>query len=478
MAEYKNTILILFVIFYLGLLCYLYIKKKDTRTILGFILFGGFLIRAYYILAAPYNITKHDTGNFIGFDTNETGDGHFGYIEYLLKNHHLPDFDPRMRWSFYQPPGFYILSAIILGITRLFNVEMPLCYESIQVVTLLFSCLTVWTCFRILEEFDIPDKWMLILVALISVHPFYSIMSVTLTNDCMAMYFMALAIWYTIRWYKSPELKNILVIAVAVGIAMFTKINSAVIAFGIGFIFLYVLWKNFKKWKQFVVQFVLFLTVCAPIGLFYPIRNFIKFDMPFIWIQHMTETDPQYIQYSTIFSRLGIPSFKQMSYAFISYDTTLEQNVWIQALRTALFDELMPDIGSSLFGSSALVLLWISIVIAALMNIAFIWNIYKNSEMQLEIRIFFIIEYLSMLISYAKFCLDEPYICTMNYRYIPISMLFPVIGTAVWLKCHTDEKISDSDKRFKNILLYSSFCFIIMAIVINLDLISWSGTLL
>lgn len=477
-AEYKNTIAILLVIFYLGLLFYSIYNKKEAKTIFNLVLFGGFLIRAYYVLAAPYGITKHDTGSFLGFDTNETGDGHFGYIEYILKNHSLPDFDPRMRWSFYQPPGFYITAAIILKITKGFNVEAPLCYESIQVITLLFSCLTVWTCFRILEEFDIPDKWMLILVALMSVHPFYSIMSVTLTNDCMAMYFMMLSIWYTIRWYKSPELKNILVIAIAVGTAMFTKLNSAVIVFGIGFIFLYVLWKNAKEWKQFAVQFVSFLAICAPIGLFYPVRNFVKFDMPLTWIQRLSETDPQHIQYSTVFSRLGIPSFKQMSYAFISYDTTLEQNIWIQALRTALFDELMPDVGNSLFGSSSLILLWTSILIAALMNVAFIWSIYKNSGMQLGMRIFFGVEYVSMLASYAKFCLDEPYICTMNYRYIPISMLLPVIGTAIWLKNHTDEKISDSDKCFKNILLCGNFCFIFMAIIINLDLISWSGILL
>lgn len=214
------------------------------------------------------------------------------------------------------------------------------------------------------------------------------------------------------------------------------------------------------------------------VGMFYPVRNFIKFDMPLIWIQRMSETDPQRIQDATVFARLGIPSLKQISYSFATFDTTLEQNVWVQALRTALFDELMPDIGSSLFGSSALILLWVSILLVILMNTAFVLSIYKNSELQFGMRVFFAVEYISMLLSYAKFCIDEPYICTMNYRYIPISMILPVIGTAVWVKSHTDEKISDSYRHFKNVLVCAILCFIFMAVIIDLDLIAWSGTLL
>lgn len=478
-TEQKNTLAIFLALIYVVLLGHAIYTKKDTRIILGMVLLGGFLLRAYYVLAAPYNITKHDIGYFNGFDNAETGYGHFGYIEYIYKNHHIPGFDPRTRWSFYNPPGFYIAGAIILGITKLFPVDITLCYESIQVLTLFFSSLSVWTCCQILKEFKISGKWLILLTALLSFHPFYQIMAVTLTNDCMAMYFMLLAIWYTIRWHKSPELKNIIVIAIATGLAMFTKLNAAIISFGIGTVFIYIFWINHKKWKNFVIQFAIFLIICAPLGLYNPVKNYIKFDIPLTYIQSLTIDNPQYIPASDISSRLYIPSYEQISYPFMSYDTTVERNIWVQALRTALFDELMPDTGSSLFGATALILLWISILLVILTNIAFILNFGRRSLIKPEIQLFFAIEYITMLFFYAKFCLDEPYICTMNFRYIPASIIFPLAGTALWVKQQETENTSKIQYRFfKNILFYGIICFTLMSFITSLDLISWSSTLL
>lgn len=478
MSLHKNNIAVFGIAIYFIFLVYAIYKKKDTKTILGIILLGGFLIRAYYTLAAPYGITKHDLGSFTGLNSDEISFGNAGYVDYLFKNGHLFDFDPRTVWSFYQPPFFYIVAAIILKITTLFNVAEPLCYESVQVATLFFSSLTVWTCYRIIKEFSISDKLVVVVTAFLSFHPFFSIMSVTLTNDCMAMYFMALAVWFTIRWQKSPTIKNIIVIALAVGLAMASKLNAAVISFGIGIVFLYVFWKNRKEFKKFILQFVIFLLICAPIGLYSPVRNYVKFDVPFSFIQELGMDNPQFIQNSTVLSRLGLPSFEQMSYAFPNFNTEIERNVWIQALRTSLFDELMPDVGSSLFGANSLVLLWTAIILAVFMNIAFIWHIFKDTNINTELQIFMLVEYVTMLISYAKFCMNQPFICTMNYRYISISLLFPLIGTALWLQDRQDKKLGRFGVIMKNVLVGGMLCFSVLAVIINMNLISWSGTLL
>ena len=140
-AQHKNTFAVLLTLIYLMVAGYLvFVKgKKDTGTILGLILLAGLLLRSYYVLAAPYNITIHDVGRFLGFDTDETAGGHFGYMDYLFKNHALPDFDPRERWSFYNPPGFYILGALVMSISHFFHVPEAMCYETIQVIKLFQS---------------------------------------------------------------------------------------------------------------------------------------------------------------------------------------------------------------------------------------------------------------------------------------------------------------------------------------------------
>lgn len=485
-TEQKNSIAVFLFVGYLVLMMYAVLRKSNIRTVLGFIFLGGFLLRAYYVLAAPYNISLHDVFSFVGFDSEEVGAGHFGYIEYLFKNHCLPDFDPREKWSFYQPPLFYIVSAAVLQITRLFRIEAPLCYESIQTVTLFFSSLTVWTGYRILKECSVSGRWILIFSAFLSVHPFFGIMSVTLTNDCIAMYFMLLAIWYTIRWYKKPQQKNIVVIAFAVGLAMASKINAAVISFGIGMVFLYVFWMNRQRWKDFIIQFTVFLAVCAPIGLYYPVRNLLKFHMPLAYVQSLSSDS--LLTGATIFSRIGLPSWKELSHAFISFDRSAEHNIWIGALRTSLFDELMPDAEGSLFAASALALFWISIVLAVTMNIAWIRSFSGNSSVKGVIRAFLAVEYLVMIISYVYFCFKEPCIPTMNYRYIPITLFFPVFGTALWFRQH--QKAGDGNRTpeqetgrkttypvLGQVLLCGLLVFGVLALVVDFNLISCAGNI-
>lgn len=493
-AEYiaanKNTLAVMTVIFYGILLCYAFYRKADTRTLVGLILLGGFLLRAWYVLSASYGISLHDLRAFAGFDTAESGEGHLGYIEYLYKNHHMPDFDPRTRWSYYQPPGFHIISAIVLGITRVFQADAPLCYEGLQVVTLFFSSLTVWIGYRILKEFPISDSWVLLMTAFIAVHPFYSIMAVTLTNDSMAMCLMAFAIWYTIRWKKSPEIKNILVIALAVGTAMFTKLNAAVISFGIGFIFIYVFWINRNQWKSYLLQFTVFLAVCAPIGLWYPIRNSILYRIPLSYVQKISTAQTDlYITESTFWARMGLPTWKQLSYPFLEFEPNLHSNVWIQTMKTSLFDEIRPDVGSSLFQSIALILLWVAILLVILMNYAMIRDCITRKGKQIPITLFLLIEYVTMLVSYLVFCFKEPFLCTMNFRYIPLTFWIPVIGTAFWMqkdseaasnkrlaaKNHTG-KAGHTHPVFRSVLLCALAVFIVLSVLVDLDFVAWSNT--
>lgn len=480
-TEHKNILVVLTSIIYLTVFCSAIYKKRDTGTIIGLLFLGGFLLRAFYVLTSAYYVSMHDTGSFCGFDTTEVGDGHFGFIEYIYKNHSLPDFDPRTKWSFYNPPGFYIIGSVMLGITRFFHVEEPLCYESLQIATLFFSSMTVWIGYKIMQEFEISDRMIVLFTAFLTVHPFFPIMAVTITNDCMAMYFMALAVWYTIRWYKSPEFEKIMVIAFAVGVAMFTKLNSAVISFGIGFIFLYVFWANRQQWKKYLLQFTAFLSVCAPLGLCYPVRNLIVYQMPLTYIQSIdTSAEWLYISDAGILSRLGVPSWEMINHAFNEFVPNSNSNVWVSMIRTSLFDELMPEVGDSLFGAIAQAALWIAILLAILMNVALIMSCAKKYGMKTPMRIFWLTVYGALIVSYVGFCFKEPFLCTMNYRYLPIAFMFPMIGTALWLQKFSGKTAENKPKAgntvFRSVLLCVLCAFIVLSAIIDLEFVAWSGT--
>ena len=443
-------------------------KRRDPKTLLGLILLGGFLLRSLYVLAAPYNISKHDIGEFAGPDAPGTKGGHLGYIEYLYTYRHLPDFDPRDLWSFSNPPGFHILAAAAMGLSRLLGVQAPLRYESVQIVNLIFSNLTVLALCRILEEFSVKGKWLLLLGALLSFHPFFMILAVTANNDAMMTFFVALAILYTLRWRKAPGMRNILVIALAMGLAMLAKLNAATAAFGIGLVFLLVFWKNRRDWKNYFLQFAVFALICVPLGLAFPVRNMLRFQMPLLYVQQMSPTSTQYIGGASLLARL-VPGLRQWAYPFATFNAASETNIFVQTLRTALFDELQPGSGSVLFWIVGLLALWVSAALCLATHAALGWSLCKKGAMEKQLKPFLLVTYGGMLLFYLKFCLDEPFICTMNYRYLPLAILFPCIGAGVFAG---QAKGAGTVKK----LLFGGIClFCALTVIVDVYLILFAG---
>lgn len=448
-------------------------KKRDFDTIVGFILIGAFIVRAFYVIVTPYNISTHDLGNFVNIDNGEYSFGHLGYIEYLYHYHHLPNFDPRSLWSFYNPPGFHILGAFVLWISHdILGIAQPLCYESLQVIPLFFSSMTVWVFYHILREFDFKKSHVLLATAFVAFYPFFMIYSSTLNNDMQGVFFMFLAVWYTIRWYKNQSLKNIVVIALALGIGMFTKINAVLICFGIGFIFVTVYWKNRMERKKYFTQFGTFLAISMPIGLFMPILNYVKYHIPFTYVQEISKDNWLYMGATGIISRLGVIFDKQLTYAFTTLNARVEHNIWIQTVRTALFDEVKVDISHSMIGEWGLILLWGNLILAIVLNIAFIYMIIKKDTMKWKLKGGFAIMYATLMISYIKYCFNQPFVCTMNFRYIVITLLFPILGGLYMASYYENTPVKDNPKYItaKNILMMLIGLLIMVSIAFEVNL--------
>lgn len=477
--ERRNILEPLILIAFFSKMLYVVIvqKKRDFDTIVRYILIGAFIVRAFYVIVTPYNISTHDLGNFVNIDNEKYSSGHLGYIEYLYHYHCLPNFDPRKLWSFYNPPGFHILGAFVLWISHdIFGIVQPLCFESLQVISLFFSSMTVWVFYCILREFDFKKSHVLLATAFVSFYPFFMIYSATLNNDIQGVFFMFLAVWYAIRWYKNQSLKNIVVIALALGIGMFTKINAALICFGIGFIFITVYWKNRKERKKYFTQFASFLAICMPIGLFMPILNYVKYQIPFTYVQEISKDNWLYLGTPGIINRLGVIFDQQLTYAFTTLDAKVEHNIWIQTVRTALFDELRVGTSHSWIAGWALILLWGNLILAIVLNIAFIYMIIKKNTMEWKLKGGLAIMYATLMISYIKYCFDQPFVCTMNFRYIAITLLFPILGGLYMANFCETMPVKDQPKYItaNNILMIFIGILTMISIVFEVNLIMLS----
>lgn len=441
--------------------------SANFETIVFLILISGFVIRALYILVAPYNISKHDLGTFTLDGNNNIDRGHLGYISYLYNFIQLPDFDPRLKWAFYNPPGFHIISAIWYGFNQFLGFSSEVSLENLQILTLAFSTGIVIVAYKILIEFFEKNKILLIVLSFLSYFPFFTILGATLNNDCLATLCSMIAILYTIRWYRNQNLKNIIVVAISIGFGMFTKLNVGLLAFAIGFVFIYGFIKNIKEYKRYIMQFSLFGLICIPLGLFWPIRNYILYHMPITYIPRV-ESVRQYIGDHSVISRIGLPSLKQISYPFIRFDSGIEHNIWVQLVRTGLFDEIMPPDATDLIHPLALGLFWISLVLGVISIALFIRTLYNKQILGKEMKLFFSIAFLTQMISFIQFSYSYPHICTMNFRYVVILILMPCIAWGGYLNEGTKGRLS------KRILTGLLGCFIALSIVINLAFIIWA----
>ena len=223
------------------------VKENDYERKLFAILLAGFLLKLCYIAVVPYGISKHDLGSFTLTGFSDTDEGHLGFISYLYTFRRLPDFDPRLIWGFYNPPGFHILAALWYGINRRRGFAPLTCLENLQILTLIFVSVGICVTVKILEELFEKDRYLLYTAAFLSFFPFFTILSGTLNNDALAFLCSMTAVLYAIRWYRDQSVKNIVLIAVSLGFGMFTKLNVGLLSFPIGFLFLYALVKRRKE---------------------------------------------------------------------------------------------------------------------------------------------------------------------------------------------------------------------------------------
>lgn len=427
--DYRAWLIPLVSVVYLFCFGWILYKRQEgwVRQAFFMVFLGGFLARALFVICIPYNFFPHDLGYTKGPDTMEYGFGHDAYIEYLFKYGHLPDFDPRTVWSFYQPPVHYVIACIWMRINTFLGIPWAEAVENIKILTLFYTSLSVFVGYKILSEFKIKQSLKLLLFAILSFQPLFVIFAGGINNDALSWLFMFLIILYTIRWYKERTYRNIVWLALFIGLGMMTKTSVAMLAPAVALVFLMVLIRHKEEWVKYMKQFILFGTICIPLGLSYMIRCFIRWDIPFAYVPKLDVNHPQYVGSRSLWERFGIPSFSQFLSTDVKIDAKTEYNTWAQTLRTGLFGERVGSLNSYM-ETVGIILAIITVILLIILLILFVKGCLQKKETPLELKWFVIAGFLLLLGSYAKFCFDFPHVCTLNARYVFPIIVFLCVG--------------------------------------------------
>jgi len=392
----------------------------------------GFALRLYYNDLTPYNVSKHDLGYATGLHSGYVGSGHLGYIEHICRTGALPDFDPSTRWSFYNPPLFHILASVILGLFHFPGEGIDTgAWELVQLLPSVAILFAVIGTYRLLRELGAHGVPLLIGVTIVSFHPSLSYLSLTLNNDALAFTFTVWAVYYAVRWFREPKMRTILALAACIGLGMMTKLSVALVAPPVALLFAVRFFRD-KTWGTYIGQFAAFLGVCVPLGLFWGIRNYLRFELSPLYVQALPETSSQNISGYSIAERFGFPSSEELFRVNSSWSRpNPDYNVWGQTLRTSLFDDNMLS-WESVGEEWGRLLMLLSVILAVLLLLTFVWGMLRRGQHSVPLRIFFGGFFLLTLAYFVKFCIDFPMTCTLHFRYLLPLLLLGAVGLCAW----------------------------------------------
>lgn len=389
----------------------------------------GILLKIAYILYTPVWCRQHDVINF------GAEEGHAAYIEYLLQYHSLPDFDPREKWAFFQPPLHHILAALWIKINTKFGIPLQQAQENVQVLTLFYTCSITMISYYIFQEFHLKKWGMRIACMVTAFSPVFILMSGSINNDALCIALQVAAFYFALKWYQEPKLGLMLLTAVCIGGSMMTKLSGGSLAPAVAVLFLLKLmtdstnkmtetaadrhfhikffWKNFKTYW---IQFAAFVVVCFPLGLWAPIRNKVLFNVPLNYTPAVGEGLAQYSLFQRLFDLRLSSVYPAMINNGDAYD---EYNILLALIKTSLFGEYNYGNENPLVNPFAIILFITAVLLAVTALLATLFFLFsKRSPLTLEWKLYLGVFYITQLIVYFSFALKQLYFSSQDIRYI------------------------------------------------------------
>lgn len=428
-------------------------KALDEKTLLSLLFVISLAFRFCYVQTTPFFVRQHDV-----FGDN----GHYDYIMSLFNGERLPAVGTLEAWQYYQPPVWHFICASFLRLQYVLNISHTVALENLQFISMLCSSYISLIALKLFRQLEIKGLPLCASFALVAFHPTFILLSASVNNDVLSLMLSLLSVTLAIDWYRAPSFKRIIPLAFSIGFAMGVKLSGGLISLGVAFLFAIVLFgKRHKKKLDIFLQFITFGVICVPIALWWQVRNLIKFDIPMTYVPMLPENSTQYIGFHSLRERLfdftslfenGVypaRAIESMKGVFDYY----EYNIPLGALKSSVFGEYYIGLGNDFSEIFANVLFYTGMILAILSVIAFLYSIVfsiKNDKKQLNLLISTAICYAVLIISYIKFCFEFAHFCTMDFRYIALTVVFGALYIG-----YLNDRIDKNNKMFGFIRIFS-----------------------
>lgn len=406
-SKIERKVFLIFIIL-LIILILLWIPKYTLRNFTYLIMSGGIFIRILYMLQTDYWVRSHDLG-----EVSLESTGHAGYIYTIYMTGRLPESND---WQFYHPPLFHWLSAKVLSAFRYLYPDDDIftLFQCTKIVSCFASCATLIIIKKICDELRLSERTKIIVIALMAFFPNYYLLAGRVNNDALVVMFIMMIVLFTIRWYYNRTTWNIIGIALGFGLGMMTKMNAVTLAVLVGPLFLFVLYKQCKKkeYTPLLIQYIIFAVISFPLGLWYPIRNYIRFKQPFQYVMPIDSDSFLARDGYTLTERffLDFKGFFDSIYAQVVTD----YNIPAYLIKSSMFGEF----SFQNVDFMARILLVFNIVLIVISLLAMMFFLINQREKNNFLKWGLFSLWALFMITYISFNISYPFSCTMDYRYV------------------------------------------------------------
>jgi len=255
--------------------------KSNTRQIPRFLTFTP--KRVLIICVILWVILFLNNAVKISLDMGFDAKPHLSYVQYLVDHRSIPLANE--GWEFFQPPLFYLVSAIVMSLNRLFLTPSQALY-SLKLIPFLCGlgqiCLAYFAARIVFPNSKTRQSLSVAIAALI---PMNIYVSSYFSNESFSALLMGLAILLTIIILNSNRtfLKLYCILGMVIGLAFLTKVTILTI---LPVIFLVLLYKLLSEEKHPITKIglnlgMMFLLIAVIAGWFY-VRNWMHFGKVFV----------------------------------------------------------------------------------------------------------------------------------------------------------------------------------------------------
>jgi hypothetical protein len=391
-------------------------KVVTYKHLIFAIILCGVIMRIGYMSYTPFTLRAHDLGGI-----NDTG--HYGYLYTIFQTGKLPSTNDN---QFYHPPLQHLLGAALARIVYFFRPSdnMDTVFDAVKIIPCFASCAILPLCYKICGQLRLSKLATVMAVSIMAFHPTFFFLSASINNDSLMLFFFIVAILYTLKWYNTPSYKNILLLALTIGLGMMTKISVGIVALFTAPVFLavFVQFSKAKKGKQIFRQLSAFVGVCFPLALWYPIRNLILFHQSLVYVLDLTGNKDLYCGgYSVVQRFLSFPFDKLITPTYCN--PCGDFNLWLYTVKCSMFGEFTFGRPEKL--AQLLIIANFLLILLSLAAMIYVMICCKKAHPLARFGLFAI--WLVQIASFVKFNLKYPFGCTMDFRYIVPTVLVGAI---------------------------------------------------